>query len=157
VKPARCPDCCAVHAERPCIGPQDLRVEIEVPTPNTREDPFKRSSRVKHQRWVTRQLLRTSALKPRLPCDVFLFRVSTRRCDTDRAIGALAAFRDEIARWAHCVPFEARNLEGRSFTPRAPDGPNDGITWHYGQQLAPRGRRGFQAVRIVIDDREGEA
>jgi len=138
------------------LAHQVVTVETRLPTPNTREHPMVRSKRVREQRRVVRHALERLAVRPRLRpgqrLRVTLIRIGSPRCDTDRANISLAAVRDEVARWAFDVPFEAINAKGKRYAPRAPDGPNDRIDWLYGpHEKAPKGMRKYQAARIIIE------
>lgn len=118
---------------------------LDLPTPNRREHHLVRAKRTAAQRWVTRRVLMLEAggrPPPPLPCVVTLTRIGPRLCDSDRACQALAAVRDETARWLHGVP----ERDARGKVPRAPDGPNDGIEWRYTQE---RGK--VTAARIEIE------
>lgn len=129
---------------------QAIEIEMELPTPNTREQRFARSGRVKEQRRKVRDGLDMMAQRVRLPCVVTLYRVSRGKADDDRAALALAAVRDEVARWLCGVPFERVDPDtGKVTTPRAPDGPSDPITWRYGQVKTKR--VGYQAAQIIIE------
>ena len=126
------------------------KIAMAVPTPNTREQHYQRSRRVKRQRALVRRELDLFNGGPSLlPAVVTLVRVSTRLADTDRAALALAAVRDEVARWLCGVPFEVVDPStGKTSTPRAPDGPSDPIEWMYGQEQVKT--KGYQGVLIHI-------
>lgn len=140
---------------------QDILVELRLPTPNQREHPMARHNRVRKQRMLVRKALELMAVRPRLQpgqrLRVRLIRIGSPRLDSDRAILSLAAVRDETARWAMDVPFEAIGSNGKPYTPRAPDGPNDPIDWFYGREpdgahdKAPKGKRGYQAANIIME------
>ena len=143
---------------------QAIEIPMQLPTPNTREYKMTRARRVKRQRRATRNGL--DRLARRFAADhyiVTLIRISTGSPDSDRSMQSLAAVRDEVARWLFDVPFEVVWLDkegnpkldkrGRvkMRAPRAPDGPNDPITWRCGQQKTKK--RGYQAVQIIIEGR----
>lgn len=144
----------AVAGAVPTLRRAEVEVALALPTPNLREHPMGRAGREKRQRKATRNALELMARRVRLPAVVTLTRISTRLADTDRAALSLSAVRDETARWLCGVPFEEPKLvkgELKMVTPRAPDGPNDPITWQYAQQRSTQ--KGFQGVRILIESR----
>ena len=161
--------------------------EIAVPVPplantSTRRARFKLHREKAEQQNAVRRHLDLMGRRPSLPCRVTLVRISRTRLDSDGPVMALKYVRDTVARWIHgldeVVP---RMKNGRPVLdprgrvemtrPEAPDGPNDGITWAYGQRptkkmllvLDERGRPeltasgrpkrcSYQAVRIVIEE-----
>jgi hypothetical protein len=128
----------------------DVEIAMALPTPNQHEHHFTRAGRVKKQREATRKGLDEMALvRPSPPCEVTLYRVSRGSPDSDRSALALAAVRDEVARWLYNVPASVYDAKkGKDVTPRAPDGPGDGIRWAYG--MIKTNRVGYQAARIII-------
>ena len=127
-----------------------LEVAMKLPTPQLNEHPMSRTRRIKRQRRTIRTALEVMAKPIPFPVVVTLIRISTRTADTDRAALSMSAVRDEVARWLGGLPFETVDPQtGKRSTPRAPDGPNDPITWRYGQQRTKK--KGFQGVRITIE------
>lgn len=135
---------------------QDILVEMEVRTPNNSPRSWKAEAALRRaQRRTIRDALERLCARPRLPVQVRLVRVASRRLDSDNLAGAFKSIRDEIARWLHGLPFEevmfVRGMP-RTRVLRAPDGARDGVHWRYGQLPAPKGQRGYQAARIVIEE-----
>lgn len=142
--------------------------EIVVPVPplantSTRRARFKLHREKAEQQGTVRMHLEIMADRPRLPCRVTLIRVSRSTLDSDGPVMALKYIRDTVARWIHGLDEVVPRMKdgrivldsrGRAKTtrPHAPDGPNDGITWAYGQQRTKR--TGYQAVRIVLEELE---
>lgn len=110
----------------------DLRVKIGIPTVselNQREHWAKTHRRRKSQRQAVGLILNTCK-RPKLPCDVWLIRISPRKLDVDDNLpSAFKAIRDEVARWLGV------------------DDGGDQVIWRYDQR---KGKPGEKAVIIEI-------
>ena len=108
----------------------DLRVKIGISTVselNSREHWAKKHRRRKSQREAVGLTLNTCK-RPRLPCDVFMTRISPRKLDEgDNLPSAFKAIRDQVADWLGV------------------DDGGDRVMWHYSQR---KGKPGERAVII---------
>jgi hypothetical protein len=96
---------------------------------NAREHHMVRARRIKSERYATSLIV-----KPHhVPCIVRMVRISPSLCDDDNLQGALKSVRDEIAKICG-----------------ADDGPNDPITWAYGQEKCKRGHFGVRVEILAI-------
>ena len=117
---------------------QAIEFDVALPTPNDSMNRFRRAELNARQRAATRSALDEMGLRPTTPCRVKLVRVSGRMADSDRAALSMAMVRDETARWIMGIPSRVpgTDKDGNPCdrVPRAPDGPNDPISWEYDQQ-----------------------
>jgi hypothetical protein len=102
-----------------------------ITSPNSRENPFVRSKRVKTERQLTRLRCPNRGLLPDLPVIVTFTRLSVQQCDDDNLPTAMKAMRDEIAA-----------IYGTGDSPRHP------IRWQYKQA---KGEKGKPLVRVLIE------
>jgi hypothetical protein len=89
---------------------------------NQREHWSKKAARVKKQRRTVAGCLVLVGKPPKPPCAVHLVRIAPSRLDTDNAVGAHKAVRDQVAAWL--------GVDDRSPL----------VTWTYGQESDPTPR-----------------
>ncbi len=101
-----------------------VRVPQLVPSSlNSREHWRVKAARVKRERAMVRLVL-SARTPPPLPVTVTLVRCAPRLLDSDNAVGAMKAARDQVAEWL--------GVDDRD--PR--------VTWRVRQQKAPKLRQG---------------
>ena len=115
-----------------CSAHQDLEIPMPLPSgANLREHWQSRHRRIASQRATTMAMLRTSAVRPELPCTVRLVRVANRMLDSDDNVPmSMKGPRDAIAEWLGIDDADPR------------------VCWLYGQQKAARPR--YHALRIIV-------
>jgi hypothetical protein len=128
---------------------QTIEVPMELPAGANQRGHWKRGwSRGQGQQHAATWALQANCARPLPPCTVTLVRVASHRLDDDNLPNCFKAVRDAVALWVHALPLRVLGKNGKPRMPRAPDGPNDGITWRYDQDQRP-GK--LQAARIIIE------